>query len=309
MRRAAIDVGSNSVLLLIEESFEGGWRQLHEATEVTSLGAGVKKSGLLSEEGVRKTLAALDRFYQAARDYLVDEVLCAATMAARIAKNTPMFLALASQQKTPVIVLSGNDEAELGFLAITSDPTFNDAERLSIVDVGGQSTEVVTALKVGSIWKTEFSRSFPIGTLQLKDGTLHSECPTGPEILQTAVDLDDAIGLCYLKGKCGATVCLGATGTNLVSIKKSMAKWDPKAVHGEWLTFGEISQEVGRLMRLRESERRAIVGIEPGREPTLPAGALILERMLHAMGAPGTFVSTRGWRHALLEFGFPNNSD
>jgi exopolyphosphatase/guanosine-5'-triphosphate,3'-diphosphate pyrophosphatase len=100
-------------------------------------------------------------------------------------------------------------------------------------------------------------------------------------------------------------VCLGATGTNLAAIRDEIATWDPELVHGAWLSFGEISQEAGRLMQMTERERASLVGMEPGREATLPAGALILERILNAIGAPGVFVSTRGWRHALLEFGYP----
>jgi exopolyphosphatase/guanosine-5'-triphosphate,3'-diphosphate pyrophosphatase len=80
-----------------------------------------------------------------------------------------------------------------------------------------------------------------------------------------------------------------------------MARWEPDKVHGAWLDFGEISEAAGRLMRMTLDQRRALIGMEPGREATLPAGALILERFLNAIGAPGCSVSVRGWRHALLE--------
>jgi exopolyphosphatase/guanosine-5'-triphosphate,3'-diphosphate pyrophosphatase len=305
MRKAVIDVGSNSVLLLVEQEVSGKWESLFEATDVTSLGAGTKETGVLSPQGVQRTLLALRNFFRIAEEHGATEVLAAATMAARIARNTDEFLAAADQQGTPVFVLPGEDEAQFGFESVVSDPAFQDEPLISIVDVGGQSTELVTAERQGGDWNVQFRRSFPIGTLALKGGVLRDECPSPPDILQAVVELDDAIGLCYRRGKCGSAVCLGATGTNLASIRMGLAVWDPEAVHGQWLNFGEISEAVGRLMPMTETERGELVGMEPSREATLPAGALILERVLNAIGAAGAFVSTRGWRHALLELGLP----
>jgi exopolyphosphatase/guanosine-5'-triphosphate,3'-diphosphate pyrophosphatase len=204
-----------------------------------------------------------------------------------------------------VFVLSGDDEAQLGFLCVATDPTFQDQERISIVDVGGQSTEIVTAEKASNEWKVLFRRSIAIGTLALKGSSLSKECPDPADILNAVVEIDEQIGLCYLKNKCGAAVCLGATGTNLAAIRDKVDPWNPDLVQGAWLSFGEISQEAGRLMQMTERERASLIGMEPGREATLPAGALILERVLNAIGAGGSFVSTRGWRHALIETGLP----
>ncbi|HWD39301.1 MAG TPA: hypothetical protein VG944_10660 [Fimbriimonas sp.] len=307
MRKAVVDVGSNSVLLLVEEQTEGGWQTVLETTHVTSLGKGVRETRLLSDEGMAKTLAALKECFDDAHRLGATEVLAAATMAARIASNTAVFREKAASQETPVEVLSGDDEAQLGFESVADDPFFYDQNRISIVDVGGQSTELVTADRSAGRWDVLFRRSYPIGTLGLKGGVLHEECPGPSEILSATVEIDDCIGLCYRRGQCGHAVALGATGTNLVSIRERLAEWYPEKVHGAWLDFGEISRESGRLMKMPEAERRKIVGMEPGREATLPAGALILERFLNSIGAPGCSVSVRGWRHALLEKGLPKD--
>lgn len=303
MRKAVVDVGSNSVLLLVEERSETGWHPVDERTWVTSLGLRTKETGLLSEESMRQTLVALEEAFRLAREDDASETIAAATMAARIASNTPEFLERASRQGTPVTVLSGEDEARLGFEAVANDPHYRDCERITIVDVGGQSTELMTAEKEAGGWKTLYDRSHAIGTLALIGGTLRDECPDPGAVLRAVVEVDDAIGLCYLRDQCGTTVTLGATGTNLVSIKLGMSRWAPERVEGSWLGFGEISEAAGRMMKMTLEERRALVGIEPGREATLPAGALILERFLDAIGAEGCAVTVRGWRHALLERG------
>ncbi len=307
MRKAVIDVGSNSVLLVVEERIDDIWQPVYESSEVSSLGVGTKETGLLSEEGMSYTLDALRRAYAKAEELGVDETVAAATMAARIAKNTHEFLHRAVQQRTPVFVLSGDDEADLGFQAVANDPIFDKHPRLSIVDVGGQSTELVTADRSQG-WVTRYRKSYAIGTLALRGSTLSDEANGPEEVLTASSQIDQILGETYYLDNAGHTIVLGATGTNLITIREKMVEWDPAKVHGQWLEFGEISRAVGYMMPMTDSERGAITGMEKGREKTLHIGSLILERFLFAIKAGGCSVSTRGWRHALLEYGMPKHS-
>lgn len=301
MRKAVLDVGSNSVLLLVEEKAGEGWRTVYEDTRVTSLGEGTKESGALSEAAMERTLLGIRELWNLAVAHGADEIEAAATMAARIARNTPEFLERAKVQGTPVYVLSGEDEARLGFLSVANDVTFASADRLSIVDVGGQSTELVTADRKDGKWDVLFRRSFPLGTLALRGGLLKAEAPAIPDLMRAVQEIDDVFGMIYLPNQCGEVVTLGATGTNLVSIREKMDHWDPARVQGAFLDYEEISKAVGWMCRMTDSERAAIVGIEKGREKTLHLGSLILERALHVMRSLGCRVSVRGWRHAMLE--------
>ncbi len=301
MVKAVVDVGSNSVLLVVAERTADGWRQLAETSEVTGLGKGTKTTGRLGEPGMADTLAALQRAFAMATSLGAESVAAAATMAARIATNTSEFLERAGAQGTPVTVLSGEAEAELGFLAVAGDPLFAAVETLSIVDPGGHSTELVTAHRRGDGWDVAFRRSYPIGALALREGSLAPDAPGFPERLAAVAEIDRAIGLEYRPHTAGTVVTLGATGTNLVSIREALTSWQPEHVHGAWLDFEEVSKAVGWLSGLGDAARRAVVGLEPGREHTIHAGALILERFLYALHVLGCTVSVRGWRHALLE--------
>lgn len=302
MRRAAIDVGSNSVLLLAAELQNGVWLPLLETTAVTALGEGTKASGLLGETGMTRTLEALASAFSAARSLGCAEIEAGVTMAARIASNTPEFLQRAAAQGTPVRVLSGEEEAELGFLAVARDPVFADVRRLSIIDVGGQSTELVTADRIASgEWQERFRNSYPIGTLALRGEVLADERPDGLALLRASKQIDDVIGLEYLPHQGGTAVVLGATGTNLITIRDRMMEWDSSKVHGQWLDYEEVSKAVGWLSTLTDAERAAVPGMEKGREKTIHLGALILERFLYSLHVLGCKVSVRGWRHALLE--------
>lgn len=308
MRKAVVDVGSNSVLLLVEESGPSGWRVVHEATAVTALGEGTRQTGVLSEEAMDRTLAALRRFFDEAVAHGAAEVLAGVTMAGRIARNTDDFLRRAESQGTPAFVLSGEDEAQLGFLAVALDPVVANSPRISIVDVGGHSTELVTADREPAEpygWRVRFRKSFPIGTLAMLGGEFAVECPDFPLRLKAAANLDDQIGLCYRPGEAGTPVALGATGTNLVTLREKMTVWEPEKVHGAVLLYEEVSRAVGWLSGMTLAERAALPGMEPGREKTIHAGSLILERFLFALREDYVRVSVRGWRHALLEVGLP----
>lgn len=301
MRRAVIDVGSNSVLLLVSELKDGVWAPVHETSDVTGLGEGTKSTGLLGPRGMEGTLAAIARAYSEARALGAESIRAAATMAARIASNTAEFLELASAQGTPVFVLSGEEEAELGFLAVAGDPTFAMHPVLSIIDVGGHSTELVAARRESGGWTMTFHKSFAIGTLGLRSGVLADESPSGLDLLRAAGQIDEALGAPLKPGDAGAAIALGATGTNLVTIRERMTVWEPDRVDGAWLGYDEVSHAVGWMSRMTDAERAAIVGIERGRERTIHIGSLILERFLFSLRADGCFVSVRGWRHAFLE--------
>lgn len=250
---------------------------------------------------MEETLAALQDGFRLARETGATQICAAVTMAGRIASNTSEFLERCRAQGTPARVLSGEDEAELGFLSVADDPMMGGAERITIIDPGGHSTELVTAERTGPGWKTLFRRSFSIGALGLRDSLWSEQSPSLSARLKACQWADDIIGLRYLPHTCGEVVTLGATGTNLITIREAMTQWEPDKVHGQWLDFEEVSRAVGWMCDMDDAGRAAILGIEPGREKTLHAGALILERFMQAAGCLGTRVSVRGWRHALLE--------
>jgi len=298
MRRATIDVGSNSVLLLVAELRDGAWVPIHETTKVTALGEGTKQTKLLGERGMSATLEALQAAYSDAKSLGVENIRAGVTMAGRIATNTPEFLARAEAQGTPCFVLSGEDEAELGLRAVLDDPTFADSPRITIIDVGGHSTELVTADR--GVAELPFRKSFSVGTLGLRSAMDNRESLDGLDLLRTARMIDDVLGIEYLPHQCGTVVALGAAGTNLVSIRDQMTAWQPDRVHGAYLDYEEISKAAGWLGAMTDAERAEVVGLEPGRERTVHLGALILERFLYAVHGLGVRVSVRGWRHALL---------
>lgn len=292
MRLAVIDVGSNSVLMTAADCIGGQITTLVEMSKVTALGEGAKLTGILGQTGIEATLGALRDAFEAARCLQCDEVVAMGTMALRIASNAQGFLEAASNQGTPVQVLSGEREADLGFAAVANDLEFANQGPLCVIDVGGQSTEVVAN-------DQELRRSFPIGALGLRSTTMEAESPSFSSRLRAMTQVDEM--LADIPPAAGGVVALGATGVNLVSIREGLTNWEPDRIHGAPLSYEEISRAVGWLCDMDDAARGGLVGIEPGRERTLHIGCLILERCLYALRAEGCLVSVRGWRHGLLQ--------
>lgn len=247
------------------------------------------------------TLQALTTAFERAKSAGADQILAAGTMALRITSNAVDFLARAESQGTPVAVISGDEEARLGFAAVATDPVFASQPVLSIIDPGGHSTELVVACRTDSGWSEQFRQSFSVGALGLREGFLASESPSPADIIAATSEIDSMIPTTFARGDCGLPVALGATGTNLISIREHLSTWTPDRVHGQTLEYEEISRSVGWMCQMNDAERRALVGLEPWREKTIHIGCLILERFLYAMRCDRCMVSVRGWRHALLE--------
>lgn len=297
VRRAVVDVGSNSVLLLVAEDSASGWKPVFETSAVTGLGASTKQTGRLSPEGVAATLAELRRQFDLAAEHGAEHTVAAATMAARIASDTQAFLSAAAEQGTPVRVLSAEDEASLGLESAVCDPLWSDAPRITVLDPGGHSSEVATA----EAGKTLFRHSAAVGALGVRDALPDGDTLTPLDLVRACRDIDDDIGFCFLPGQAGTVVALGATATNLVSIRSAMPEWRPSEIHGQVLGYEEVSKMAAALCAMTLDARRQLPGIEPGREGSLHTGALVLERLLYAVRAEECRVSVRGWRHALVE--------
>lgn len=300
MRSAVLDVGSNSILLVVAERQNDSWVPLLETSAVTGLGTDVKTTGLLRKDRMEDSLKAISKAFDAAKS-LGAECRAYGTMALRIANNSDEFLTRAESQGTPVRVISGEQEATLGVASVARDEKFRHLSRISVIDPGGHSTELSTADIVDGKVKFIASKSIPVGTLGLISHCHWPECPGPDELFKATVYVDDAVAKFENVDDRGTVVALGATPSVLVTVRDQHAKWEAIHVHGKSLTYEEVGRAVGRFSSMPVRERASLVGMEPGREGTIHAGALILERFLNFLRAENCLVSCRGWRFALLD--------
>ncbi|HET9157413.1 MAG TPA: Ppx/GppA family phosphatase, partial [Myxococcaceae bacterium] len=187
-RLAAVDVGTNSVLLLVaERTSDGVVRPVREEADITRLGRGVDRTGVLSPEGMDATLEVLSRFAALARTDGARALVVTATSAARDARNGAEFLSRVRERTgTNVEILSGDEEARLSYLAVAQDFAAEAGEAgLLAIDVGGGSTEFVH----GRERQILFRQSLDIGSVRMTERCVRTDPPTlaEQEAIRTAV--------------------------------------------------------------------------------------------------------------------------
>ena len=298
-RLAAVDVGTNSVLLLVaERAPDGTVRPVREEADITRLGRGVDRTGVLSPEGMEATLEVLSRFAALARADGARAVVVTATSAARDARNGAEFLARARERTGATVeILSGDEEARLSYLAVAQDFAAEAGEAgLLAIDVGGGSTEFVH----GRGREVLFRRSLDIGSVRLTQRCVRIDPPTVAE--QEAIRDVVRTALTSLPALPREVRVVGVAGTvtSLFAIGHGIEPYDAARVHGGWLALEEVARVRARLCVLPLAERRVLPDMQPKRADVLPAGALLFETALSHLGTPGARVSDRGLRWGVL---------
>ncbi len=293
-RFAAIDIGTNSVLLAVAEQGPAGLKAVVERAEITRLGRGVDATGRLSGESLSRTLAVVEAYAAQARDLGASRIACVATSAARDAENGPAFLERLRALRLAPEIVSGEREARLGYLAARHE--FAGGGPLALLDVGGGSTEIV----FGRGERVSYWTSLPVGSVRLYERFVRSDPPAPGEREQARRAIAGALLPVPAAGAGTRLVGAAGTVTTLAALAAGLPAYDAGRVHGSALERVEVARWVERLWRLPVEERRRLPGLQPGRADVIPVGALIVDAVLGQLGLDRLTVSDRGVRWGLL---------
>lgn len=291
MRVAGIDVGTNSLLLLIAEADGAALRPVLDRSDITRLGEGVDRTGLLAPEAAARTLDVLAEYARACADGAVAGIAAAGTSALRDARNRDDFLARAGSLGILIEVITGEREAELTYadVAATHAPP---GEPLSLLDIGGGSTELVT----GTGGQVQRRLSLEIGSNRLTERVRLSDPPTAAGLHDLRRTAAASLPLPAIDGR---LVGSGGTITTLAAVVLGRERYDAEAVGRVVLSLATATELVERLAGLTLAERERLPGLEPKRAPVIVAGAVLVELCLHRLGRDELAVSTGGLRYAL----------
>jgi exopolyphosphatase/guanosine-5'-triphosphate,3'-diphosphate pyrophosphatase len=297
-RYAAIDVGTNTVLLLVADQSPAGFSPVAERSAITRLGQGVDASRRLLPEAMERTLDALGKFAAEANSLGAQGLVVSATSAARDAQNGADFLAAAKQRTgVEVEILSGEEEARLSYLAVATDFGAEAAEReLIALDIGGGSTEFI----FGSGHSVRFHTSINIGSVRLTERCVRADPPSEDDMARLGAELNSALARVPRPGPGALVVGVAGTVTSLYAVANAISPYDATRVHGGWLSREVLGQTRVRLASVPLATRRTIPGLQPARADVILAGAVLLEHALDHLSAAGARVSDRGLRWGLL---------
>ncbi|HVZ94189.1 MAG TPA: Ppx/GppA phosphatase family protein [Phycisphaerales bacterium] len=305
MRLAAIDVGTNSIRLIVAEvAADGSYRILDDEKEITRLGQGLDASGRLSPEAMEKASSAVERMRGIAEGYGADVIRAIGTAAVREAKNRDEFLGLVQERAgIPIEPISAEDEARLAFLSVAHSFDLHDAN-VAIADVGGGSTEIVLAS--GGVVEQVFT--VPLGAVRVAER--FPGCTTGD--VGALEDMDRAIKKTmkewirqpafspqYLIGTGGTFTTLaaismhrGATGTG-----PDMLPFTPR---GYEIQRSEVRHILDWLDQMPVRQRLRVPGLSADRAEIIVPGLAIVERAMRRLKVNTLKVHDRGIRDGLL---------
>jgi exopolyphosphatase/guanosine-5'-triphosphate,3'-diphosphate pyrophosphatase len=292
-RVAVIDIGTNTLLLLVGESQASGrLRVLHDACGFGRLGRGLDRSGVLAEEAIARSLDIL-REYRAVIDRLeVDAVAAVGTQALREARNSEAFTVPATEiLQIPIEIIAGHREAALVYRAVATEFPALASAPVVVADVGGGSTEVIVA---GSGGVTSFD-SVPIGSVRLAERHLHGDPPAPGEVQALFADIDRALSGLALPAEVRVVGTAG-TATSIAAIAQALRVYERERVHGFTMPVEAVAQQLSRLLSLTLEERRALPGLEPQRADVIAAGVAIFARLLQRVRARDFMISDCGVR-------------
>jgi exopolyphosphatase/guanosine-5'-triphosphate,3'-diphosphate pyrophosphatase len=298
-RVGAIDIGTNSVLLLIAERRGGELLPLVERATITRLGQGVDRTRELAPEALERTLDCLAGYAGELRAWGVGRARAVGTSAMRDARGGAGFRerAAALLGFEPEVI-SGDEEARLSFVGGLSGLPIPAGEVAVVFDIGGGSTEIVRGRR-GEL-ELEAAKSLDIGSVRLTERHVRHDPPT-PEELE-AIDADVADAMASAPRIDGARlVGVAGTVTTLAAIAEAIDPYDAGRVHGLQLRLEQLEKVAKQLASLPLAERTKLPGLSPKRADVIVAGARIALAVARAAGASSLLVSDRGVRWGVAE--------
>jgi exopolyphosphatase/guanosine-5'-triphosphate,3'-diphosphate pyrophosphatase len=305
VRRAVIDVGTNSIKLLVADVHGREVQPVHEESRQTRLGQGFYKTHRLQPETIASTAEAVWDFTKTARDRGAESIRVVATSAARDALNpTDLTQAIEKASGLQTEIISGEAEADYAFQGVTSEPSLAD-QALLLLDVGGGSTEFI----LGRAAQKTFARSFPLGTVRLMENFPHSDPPTANEFsacqkwvqdfLRTEVRPQLAPALAAESGKI-KLIGTGGTTSILARVFKKLDRFDRDKIDRTILEYDQIVACRKQLWSLPLLKRKEVPGLPKLRADVILMGVLIYELIMAEFGFAQVQVSTRGLRFAVV---------
>jgi len=319
-RRAAIDVGTNSVRLLVADLPEPtpfptacppGGQPVAAATScgptmplrpvlrrlaITRLGDGLDAGAMITPEAAARTAAVVEEFAAVAADAGAPFPAVIGTYALRAARNPDALLARLNRS---VRILSGDEEARLGFLgAVAGLGHLRAAPAVLVLDIGGGSVELTRGTPRG----VEESHSVPLGCVLLTRRFLAHDPPFADEVASLLGCVSETLGpwLDRLRDGADTVVGVGGTITTMAAVAQRLSPYDPDRVHGYRLALPQVDAVLAELRARPFATRRTLPGLQPERADVIIAGGLVLQHVLAGLGGRTIEVSEADLLWAIL---------
>jgi exopolyphosphatase/guanosine-5'-triphosphate,3'-diphosphate pyrophosphatase len=293
VRLAAIDLGTNTVrLLVVDASGGGGWTVIDEAQQITRLGEGQAAAGRLAAGPMDRTARVVAEYAARAERQGAGRVLIVATSAVREAVNGRQFAARVERATgRPVRIVPGEDEARLALLGVQHGlgPLAGSAV---VFDIGGGSTEFVRACD----GRLEASISLSLGVVALAErgGSFAEMART--VAARVRGDLPAAFRIPRVEELVGTA----GTITTLAALDLELPAYDRQRIHGHTLTRAAVERQRDRLLGLSLEAIASLPCLEPGRADVILPGIAVVLAVMDVLDIDRLRVSEAGLREGVM---------
>lgn len=302
MRIAAIDIGTNTILLLIADIDDDSLRTVHHEERLPRLGRNVDQRGEIHSSAFDRIAWIINEYKNLAVQMRAERIIAIATSAVRDAANKEEFLAYLNQTTgLAPEVLSGDEEAILTYKgALSGFPA--SVPQSAVIDIGGGSTEISypTPQRFNGDPALRWY-SFQIGAVRMTERFFKHSPPTPPEIEGARQFIIEEISQVRNPGfNSYNLIGVAGTVTTLACLDQGLAEFDVQKVHGYTMDRNRVEYWFSRLSAMSPNEIRSLSEATNGREDILTAGVLILREIMTLLGFQQIVVSERGVRFGLV---------
>ncbi len=287
-----VDLGSNNARMVVYEYEPERWFKLVDVIrEPVRLGEGLGATGEMTEAAIARGIAALDLFVDYAAATRLDRLETIGTSALRDAVNRGSFRRAVAPMGVEVKVLSGEEEARRGLLAVANGFDLEDAW---VMDLGGGSAQVSRMLRR----RYADGASYPLGGVRLTEAFFRSDPPRRSEIKALEAEIAHHLGpVAKSMARTRAPlVVMGGTVRNLARMMQKRKGYPLDLLHGYFLPRAELEEACQALLGKTARQRRRVPGINEDRADVVLAGALVYRWLVRASGTRGVLVSGHGVR-------------
>jgi exopolyphosphatase/guanosine-5'-triphosphate,3'-diphosphate pyrophosphatase len=304
---AGIDIGTNTLRLLVAETGPDSFQELYSDRRITRLGQDLDRTGLISEEAGDRSIAALIDFKKNIQRHSTFQTSAVGTSALRNASNSAQFIAAVKQRTgLELTVISGEEEARLALLGVAQAlkepgyPGKNDPlESAFVIDIGGGSTEIILTRK----GVAPVIMSLPLGAVYLTERFIKNDppSPAEKELLHRAIrnELENCSAV-LRPDRASILVGTAGTVTALAAIDLGLATYDPLKINRHGMARDSVDRIVRELGQRTLSERIDMAGLDHGREDIILAGAMIVQEIMERYGYGNILVSDWGLREGIV---------
>lgn len=298
MKFASIDIGTNTILLLIAEVQPGGTiKVLHDEQVIARLGKGVDADRIINRETFTRAEHFLLLFKQTCSTFGVDKIFAVGTSALRDAKNSNEFVNYINDRiGIRIEIISGDEEAELTYRGGISE-FIGRAEKYSVFDIGGGSTEIIVGNPKNILAKT----SVDIGSVRITERILKGSPPQETSLIEAHEFILSKIQKEHVKD-IHSTFVIGVAGTltTLAALHQKLPAYLPEKVSGYSLSFDDVCAMFALLKDKSVQQISSFPQISPGRADIILAGIMILMGCMEMSGIKQITVSDRGLRYGII---------